>query len=174
MKWSYEEWTVVPDVYLHFNVGTGTYLVSQTKSIFVIIYKISQLLLFPFVMHEPSRSMYLCNISLSVMYFLSSLSSSQGYWAVLQVFSSSFFKVFINLLNQLQTLFADSKWYIQLRFCCSTPCLFCNSLMTSSQQCQAIHLDQRSPFLSAICHFEYGSVSYEFLFHSEGLLLFGI
>ena len=62
-----------------------------------------------FVRHELSKSMYLSNISLSVMYFLLSLESNHGYLSPGSICSLSFFNVFMNLLKYLQSVSALSN-----------------------------------------------------------------
>ena len=58
--------------------------------------------------HDLSRSIYLSNISLSVIYFLSSLSSHHGYFLFSDTFSS-FFNSLTNVLHSLHNFFADSN-----------------------------------------------------------------
>ena len=71
--------------------------------------------------HVLLRSIYFSNIFLSEMYFLSSVLSNHGYFSHVSNFSS-FFCVFIKLLNCLHTFSADLNLQNLLRFCCSTPC----------------------------------------------------
>ena len=90
MKWPYEEWTTV--CYVNSTLMFGHVPISSLK-LNASLYSYMKFLNFCFshlVKQELSKSIYLSNISLSVIYFLSSLSSNHGYLSVSFVSSSSF------------------------------------------------------------------------------------
>ena len=67
MKWPYEEWTIVCDIYFHLNVWTCTYLISQTECIFVIIDETSQLEVVQWVPHGADLGDDMGNLLLNLL-----------------------------------------------------------------------------------------------------------
>ena len=113
------------------------------------------------VRQEFSRFMHLSNISLSVICFLSSLSSNHEYLSFPCTLGScsSFLRAFINLcvyIHFLQIL-GDNE----LDSVATLPALFCSTLMISNPNTNYMIWIKGNLLFCTICHCQCGSVSNE-------------